>query len=105
MGATLSTPHSLLQQCPTMMMTLLLVLATFTVSSHGRMAGVLPGGFRIADGFSCDGRQYGFYADVANDCTAYHVCEPVMGEDGQVVEMAHYTFLCGQNTVFDQEQL
>ncbi|XP_047493374.1 U-scoloptoxin(01)-Er1a-like [Penaeus chinensis] len=87
------------------MMKVLLVLSALAVTAFGRMAGVLPGGFRINDGFSCDGRPYGFYSDVDNECKAYHVCEPVVDEDGQLVEMAHYTFLCGEKTIFDQEQL
>ncbi|KAK7076603.1 hypothetical protein SK128_012562 [Halocaridina rubra] len=69
------------------------------------MARFLPGGFRIDSGFSCQGRLYGYYADVVNDCRAYHVCEPIVNENGELIEMAHFTFLCGQNTLFDQEHL
>lgn len=83
----------------------LLVLTTLVAISSARMGGFIAGGFRINPGFSCEGRLYGFYADVDNDCRAYHVCEPVEDEFGVIVETAHYTFMCGQKTIFDQEQM
>ncbi|XP_066951935.1 uncharacterized protein [Macrobrachium rosenbergii] len=86
-----------------MMAGILLVFSTLMAMSYGRMGGFIAGGFRINPGFSCEGRLYGFYADVDNDCRAYHVCEPVEDETGTVVETAHYTFMCGQDTVFDQQ--
>ncbi|XP_047490559.1 U-scoloptoxin(01)-Cw1a-like [Penaeus chinensis] len=55
--------------------------------------------------FSCDNRPYGYYADVANDCRIFHVCEPVTDELGGFVETAHYSFVCGNQTVFSQESL
>ncbi|KAK3886868.1 hypothetical protein Pcinc_008981 [Petrolisthes cinctipes] len=81
------------------------VVGMMVGTACARMMGQLPGGFRIAPGFTCQGREYGFYADVENNCRAYHVCQPVQDEFEQVVDEAHYTFLCGQDTVFDQEQL
>merc|ERR1719431_72740 len=37
----------------------------------------------IVDKFTCEGRAYGYYADVANDCQLFHVCYPVAYPDGQ----------------------
>ena len=34
--------------------------------------------------FSCDGRRYGYFADVYNDCQLFHVCMPVVDSEGQV---------------------
>ncbi len=28
----------------------------------------------LVDVFSCDGRPYGYYADVANECQIFHIC-------------------------------
>ncbi|KAK8746213.1 hypothetical protein OTU49_017303 [Cherax quadricarinatus] len=81
------------------------VLLVVVVAASARMAGKLPGGFRIEPGFSCQDREYGFYADVENNCQAYHICQPVYDEAEQLVEVAHFTFLCGKDTIFNQEQL
>ncbi|XP_064107860.1 uncharacterized protein LOC135216429 [Macrobrachium nipponense] len=80
------------------------ILALLVASSSARLGGFIAGGFRITPGFSCEGRLLGFYADVANDCRAYHVCEPVVDEFGQTL-VGHYTFMCGPNTSFDQRLL
>ncbi|KAK7076604.1 hypothetical protein SK128_012563 [Halocaridina rubra] len=85
--------------------TLFVLLGVMASSSWARMGGFIAGGFRINPGFSCEGRLYGFYADVDNGCRAYHVCEPVEDENGVVLETAHYTFMCGQRTIFDQQQM
>ncbi|XP_068242615.1 U-scoloptoxin(01)-Er1a-like [Palaemon carinicauda] len=55
--------------------------------------------------FDCAGRSYGYYADVANDCRIFHVCLPVSDEEGQVLDMAQFSFFCGNQTVFSQESL
>ena len=55
----------------------------------------------IVDEFSCDGRVYGYYADVANDCQLFHVCYPVLYPDGQE-EMIKWSFICPNQTIFDQ---
>ncbi|XP_068204620.1 uncharacterized protein [Palaemon carinicauda] len=81
----------------------LLVFSSMMEMAHGRMGGFIAGGFRINPGFSCEGRLYGFYADVDNYCRAYHVCQPVKDETGTVVETAHYTFMCGLDPVFYQQ--
>ncbi|XP_066979274.1 uncharacterized protein [Macrobrachium rosenbergii] len=55
--------------------------------------------------FACAGRPYGYYADVANDCRVFHVCLPVSDDAGDVVDMAQFSFFCGNQTVFSQETL
>lgn len=55
--------------------------------------------------FDCTGRSYGYYADVPTDCKVFHVCLPITTEAGEVVETAHYSFFCGNLTVFNQESL
>jgi len=58
----------------------------------------------IVDEFTCDGRVYGYYADVANDCQLFHVCYPVLYPDGQQ-EMIKWSFICPNQTIFDQANL
>uniref|UniRef100_T1J0R8 Chitin-binding type-2 domain-containing protein n=1 Tax=Strigamia maritima TaxID=126957 RepID=T1J0R8_STRMM len=70
---------------------------------------VLPDGAElivdnIKSTFSCEGRQYGYYADVDNNCQIFHVCVPVSHADG-AQETFIYSFFCGNQTVFDQSQL
>ena len=78
----------------------------------------------IVDEFTCDGRSYGYYADVANDCQVadqpdhqnllegervttilspqlFHICYPVAYPDGQE-EMLKWSFICPNQTIFDQ---
>lgn len=52
------------------------------------------GGYTRA--FSCDGRDYGYYSDIANNCQIYHICVPPRSQ---------YTFFCNNGTVFDQKAL
>lgn len=58
----------------------------------------------IVDEFTCDGRSYGYYADVANDCQLFHICYPVAYPDGQE-EMFKWSFICPNQTIFDQANL
>ncbi|KAG0715472.1 hypothetical protein GWK47_011833 [Chionoecetes opilio] len=70
------------------------------------MAGRLPGGFGVLQStFNCDGRPFGYYADLDHGCRAFHVCSPVFTEEGELEEMAHFTFMCGQRAVFSQDSL
>lgn len=46
--------------------------------------------------FSCEGRIYGYYADVANNCQIFHVCAPPEGQ---------YSFFCPNQTIFDQRYM
>ncbi|GAB6024865.1 hypothetical protein CHUAL_009979 [Chamberlinius hualienensis] len=65
-------------------------------------AGLIVGS--IVGGFSCEGRIYGYYADVANRCQIFHVCVPDVLPDG-TTQTRIYSFFCGNQTVFDQAQL
>ncbi|XP_018324428.1 uncharacterized protein LOC108736480 [Agrilus planipennis] len=56
----------------------------------------------ITDSFSCEGREYGYYADVDNDCQIFHVCLPVNYGDGRS-QMFRWSFICPEETVFSQE--
>ncbi len=55
--------------------------------------------------FKCEGQAYGYYADVDNNCQVFHICLPIEDEAGQVVETAHWSFICGNGTIFDQATL
>ncbi|CAL4072186.1 unnamed protein product [Meganyctiphanes norvegica] len=55
--------------------------------------------------FDCVGREYGYYADVDNNCEVFHVCLPVTDDLGEVLETAQFSFICGNQTVFSQDSL
>ncbi|KAK7080005.1 hypothetical protein SK128_002857, partial [Halocaridina rubra] len=55
--------------------------------------------------FTCEGRNYGYFADMDNNCQVFHVCLPIGDENGEIVETAHFSFVCGNQTVFSQESL
>lgn len=80
----------------------LLVLALAYASAQETLH--LPAGAELIIGlvktsFRCP-LQYGYYADVDNDCKIFHVCNPVPQIDRIKVEK--YSFMCGNMTVFDQ---
>ncbi|XP_067139173.1 protein starmaker-like [Centruroides vittatus] len=54
--------------------------------------------------FSCDGKVYGYYADVYNDCKIYHVCHPTFSQTGSRIAL-QYSFMCPEHTIFDQKTL
>ncbi|KAJ8941681.1 hypothetical protein NQ314_010327 [Rhamnusium bicolor] len=56
----------------------------------------------ISDSFHCDGRDYGYYADVENDCQLFHVCLPVTYSDGRN-QTFRWSFICPEDTIFNQE--
>ncbi|XP_018570675.1 uncharacterized protein LOC108910540 [Anoplophora glabripennis] len=56
----------------------------------------------ISDSFHCEGRDYGYYADVENDCQLFHVCLPVTYPDGHN-QTFRWSFICPDDTVFNQE--
>ncbi|KAK9892989.1 hypothetical protein WA026_023046 [Henosepilachna vigintioctopunctata] len=56
----------------------------------------------INDSFECDGRDYGYYADVDNDCQIFHVCLPITYSDGHN-QTFRWSFICPEETVFNQE--
>ncbi|CAL4155801.1 unnamed protein product, partial [Meganyctiphanes norvegica] len=47
--------------------------------------------------FKCEGRPFGYYADVQNNCQVFHVCLPVTNH-----ETRQFSFFCGRSTVFSQ---
>lgn len=88
------------------------LLALCAATAYARMAYQLPAGAEFilrqrsfSQNFNCDGRRYGYYADVDNDCEIFHVCLPVEDDLGQLIEMAHFSFMCGNQTIFDQSTL
>jgi len=58
----------------------------------------------IVDEFTCEGRPYGYYGDVANDCQIFHICYPVTYADGEQ-ETFKWSFICPNQTIFDQSTL
>lgn len=56
----------------------------------------------ITDSFSCEGKMYGYYADIENDCQIFHVCLPVVYSDGMEKNF-RWSFICPEETVFSQE--
>ncbi|XP_077563084.1 uncharacterized protein LOC144178828 [Haemaphysalis longicornis] len=67
-------------------------------ASNGRPVSKAP-----PSNFSCDGRPYGYYADVELECAYFHVCTVKPGADGWRVFVAN-SFRCEEDHVFDQEQ-
>ena len=59
----------------------------------------------LKSSFSCEGKAYGYYADVDNNCQVFHICLPIEDDAGAVLETAHWSFICGNQTVFDQATL
>ena len=55
----------------------------------------------IADSFTCAERNYGYYADVDNECQLFHVCLPVEFADGKKATYK-WSFICPEETVFNQ---
>jgi hypothetical protein len=49
----------------------------------------------IQKSFSCQGKDYGYYADTSNGCKVFHVCAPQ--------QKRHFSFFCNEGTIFDQE--
>lgn len=90
---------------------LLLPLLALAASAAGQAYTFSDGylevlGAEPAESFSCDGRPYGYYADVASECRVFHVCVPVVDpETEEVGETVQYSFFCGNQTVFSQDSL
>merc|ERR1712243_525890 len=55
--------------------------------------------------FSCEGQDYGYYADVARGCEIFHICLPIQDSEATVIEYAKWSFFCPSQTVFDQQSL
>ncbi|CAG0900027.1 unnamed protein product, partial [Darwinula stevensoni] len=89
----------------------LILSGALSLGVLARQAYVLPAGMDLLGlanpraTFSCAGRIYGYYADVDNDCKLFHVCHPILDERNQLLETAHYTFACPNQTAFSQDSL
>ncbi|XP_037284176.2 uncharacterized protein LOC119176940 [Rhipicephalus microplus] len=74
-----------------------------------REAYLLPDGAELLLGsvkttFKCPGD--GYYADMDNDCKVFHICHDVLRSGGAAGhEMQHFSFLCGNQTMFNQLSL
>jgi len=60
---------------------------------------------QLQSNFKCEGKDYGYYADVDNNCQVFHICLPIEDDAGAVIETAHWSFICGNQTIFDQATL
>ncbi|XP_018023174.1 U-scoloptoxin(01)-Cw1a-like [Hyalella azteca] len=92
--------------------TVFALLALLVATAGARMAYQLPDGAdsilkarTFTQNFDCADRRYGYYADTDNDCQIFHVCLPIEDDAGQIVETAHFSFICGNQTIFDQSTL
>ena len=88
------------------------LLALFAASASARLAYQLPDGAEFIlrarsyqESFSCEGRDYGYFADVDNNCEIFHVCLPIEDDAGEIIEYAQFSFICGNQTIFDQGTL
>jgi len=54
--------------------------------------------------FSCLGRNYGYFADVDNNCQIFHVCHPSRNAAGEPV-IYQFSKFCPNQTRFDQQRL
>ena len=85
---------------------LLIVAAVSAKSRNKREAFDLPDGADLLVGsvktnFACPQNAVGYFADTDNNCQIFHVCNTIVEEDG-TVETQQYSFLCGNQTVFNQ---
>ena len=48
----------------------------------------------LVKSFSCEGRDYGYYADVANNCQVFHICWPKMNELGMLAINIFSSLFC-----------
>ncbi|GIY12241.1 hypothetical protein CDAR_225711 [Caerostris darwini] len=77
---------------------------SLAASRSKRAAYELPDGAELLVGavktsFAC--ANDGYYADIDNNCQIFHVCQTVVKPDGNA-EMLQWSFLCGNQTVFNQ---
>lgn len=55
--------------------------------------------------FDCSDKPFGYYADVDSACELFHICNPILDNDGEIIEVAKYSFFCPNQTFFDQSTL
>ncbi|CAN8025064.1 unnamed protein product [Ixodes persulcatus] len=87
---------------------LALVAVAVALPRAKRAAYELPDGVEFLVGsvktsFTCPAKN-GYFADVDNNCQIFHVCNVVSKDDGSA-EVQQYSFLCGNQTVFNQFSL
>ncbi|KAF8782757.1 uncharacterized protein LOC129962905 [Argiope bruennichi] len=80
------------------------LLCSATASRSKRAAYELPDGAELIVGpirttFVCSNE--GYYADIDNNCQIFHICHTAVHADG-TSEMQHWSFLCGNQTLFNQ---
>merc|ERR1712158_343426 len=86
MGVVVSEMDSL-QVSKTVMARLVVVAMAVAVAVAQEGSGVgLPAGHEDIltnpydpESFSCEGQDYGYYADVASGCEIFHICLPIRG--------------------------
>merc|ERR1719228_1003549 len=88
----------------------LLLVSSLVMSQEGSGIGLPAGHEDILDNpynpsFSCDGQEYGYYADIESGCQIFHICMPIQDNDGFVIKTDQYSFFCGNGTVWDQQNL
>ncbi|KAL7637570.1 UNVERIFIED_CONTAM: hypothetical protein RMT77_012298 [Armadillidium vulgare] len=88
------------------------ILFAFFAATSARMAYQLTDGAEsilrarsFSQSFSCENLPYGYYADVDNNCEIFHICLPVVDDVGALIETAHFSFICPNQTVFSQDNL
>jgi hypothetical protein len=59
----------------------------------------------VAQEFTCVDRPYGYYADINNACEVFHICLPIEDNAGAIIDFAQWSFVCGNQTIFDQQTL
>ncbi|XP_076323363.1 U-scoloptoxin(01)-Cw1a-like [Tachypleus tridentatus] len=79
-------------------------LGNAAIIRNKREAYNLPSGVQLLVGqvnpsFTCS--EDGYYADMDHLCKIFHVCNTVQYADG-TQEIQHFSFLCGNQTVFNQ---
>ena len=57
----------------------------------------------IDNSFVCS--DEGIYADVNNNCEIFHICHITEHADGSGADLRQYSFICGNQTVFNQFSL
>ncbi|XP_071518996.1 uncharacterized protein [Panulirus ornatus] len=57
----------------------------------------------INKNFSCDGREYGYYADQNQNCQVFHICMPVQTALGRTLDTFQFSFFCPSRTRFSQD--
>jgi len=91
---------------------LTIAVAVYVVMGQEEESDGLPAGgdqvlsnYPPGNSFDCSDKPFGYYADIESDCELFHICNPVLDNDGIVLEVAKYSFFCPNQTFFDQSTL